>query len=150
MISVYILFVESALPQYYKAEHQNPRETSSSITAEESRLDRLLFWSVLIMDFALSYGVGRQTTFHLEDITQELPTEEDVRPAGTSYDMPRSPFPFAAKQMLSYGPLINLLNSNKPADLGHKESLIQSARAAAIAEYNQLPQDMQWNVGKWV
>jgi hypothetical protein len=126
---------------------QDPPE-SSTITADERRLDKLLFWSVLIMDFALSYGVGRQTTFHLEDITQTLPTEEEMHSNGTSPDTPRSPFPFAAEQMLSYGPLINLLNSTKAADPGQKEAQIQTARATAIAGYNQLPQDMQWNVGK--
>jgi hypothetical protein len=100
------------------------------------------------MDYVLSFGVGRQTTFRVEDITQTLPTEADIRitlPCA-SPESPRSPFPYAAKMMISYGPLINMLNREQ--DPVRFDSDIQSARAAAIKEYNHLPQDMLWNVGK--
>lgn len=101
------------------------------------------------MDHALAFGVGRQTTFRLEDVTQALPTEEDIHPAGAPLDTPRSAFPYAAKQMLSYGPLINMLNSNHAnSDPIKLDAEIQNARASAMVEYNLLPEDMQWNVGK--
>lgn len=130
------------------ADGQDSSEATDSMS-DEARLNRLVFWSVLIMDHALAFGVGRQTTFRLEDITQALPTEEDTHPGGLAHDTPRSAFPFAAKQMLSYGPLINMLNSNHAGvDPAKLEAEIQSARASAMAEYNQLPDDMQWNVGK--
>jgi len=125
--------------------HVSPPE-DSSMSDEERRLNRLVFWSVLLMDYALSFGVGRQTAIRPDDITQTLPTEEDLRPAQTqtqeptsSSPAPRSPFPFAAKMMLAYGPLINALNRAKGGDAN-------AARAAAIREYNRLPPDMQWNV----
>jgi hypothetical protein len=124
---------------------------SSDEPAEESRLNRLVFWSVIIMDHALAFGVGRQTTFRLEDITQTLPSDADLRPNGTAptLDAPRSAFPHAVKQMWSYGPLINMLNSNHAGQDPAKIELdIQNARALAMVEYNQLPEDMQWNVGK--
>jgi hypothetical protein len=42
-----------------------------------------------------------------------------------------------------------MLNSNyRDRDPVRLESDIQNARAAAMVEYNQLPEDMQWNVGK--
>ena len=126
--------------------HQNPPE-ESNISADERRQNRLVFWSVLLMDYALAFGVGRQTTYRVEEITQTLPTEEDIHPTGISPDTPRSPFSFAAKMMISYGPLINMLNREE-SDVLRMEAEIQAARAAAIREYNQLPQDMQWNVGK--
>jgi hypothetical protein len=103
------------------------------------------------MDHALAFGVGRQTTFRLEDITVSLPTSSDLHPKGIPEGLPGSAFPYAAKQMMIYGPLINLLNANpnhgdrEPVKL---EADIQNARAAAMVEYNQLPDDMQWNVGK--
>lgn len=101
------------------------------------------------MDHALAFGVGRQTTFRLEDITQQFPEEEDVHPGGLPIDTPRSAFPYAAKQMYSYGPLINMLNSNHAdVDPAKLESDIANARATAMVEYNCLPDDMQWNVGK--
>jgi hypothetical protein len=51
--------------------------------------------------------------------------------------------------MWSYGPLINMLNSNHVnQDPAKMELDIQNARASAMVEYNQLPEDMQWNVGK--
>lgn len=99
------------------------------------------------MDYALGFGVGRQTAYRFEEITQTLPTDEDIFPFGIPPDAPRSPFPFAAKQMISYGPLINMLNRDASA-VARMEADIQAARSMAIKEYNQLPQDMQWNVGK--
>lgn len=106
------------------------------------------------MDFALSFGVGRSTTFRVEDITQKLPTEDDIHPDGSfskgsgPLDTPRSPFPYAAKQMLSYYPLVNMLNRQVEDTVNKGEGEIQAARALSIKEYNHLPQDMQWNVGK--
>jgi hypothetical protein len=119
----------------------------SNISAEECRLNRLVFWSVLLMDHAISHGAGRRASFPLEDISQLPPTEEDIHPVGTAPDTPRSPFPYAAKQMLLYGPIINMLNrqSKGPAT---SETDLQAARATAMKEYNQLPPDMQWNIAK--
>lgn len=115
------------------------------MSAEDRRLNKLVFTSVLLMDYALAFGVGRQTTFRPEDISQTLPTAEDLNPAGKPLapDTPRSPFPFAAKMMICYGPLINSLNRGKGGDRDYF-----AARAAAIKEYNSLPADMQWNVTK--
>ncbi|ORY29983.1 fungal-specific transcription factor domain-domain-containing protein [Naematelia encephala] len=133
--------------------HINP-PADANITEEDRRLNRLVFWAVLNMDYALAFGVGRSTTFRVEDITQLLPTEEDLHPTSSPStvgpDHPRSPFPFAAKQMISYGPLINMLN--RPVTEDDKEeqyiqAAMQAARAKAIKEYNQLPHDMLWNVG---
>lgn len=113
--------------------HVTPPE-DSTMSTEDRRLNRLVFWSVLLMDYALSFGVGRQTAFRPDDITQTLPTEEDLQ-------ADRSPFPYAAKMMLAYGPLINSLNRGK----GDRDA--HAACASAIREYNRLPGDMQWNVG---
>lgn len=107
----------------------------------------LTFWSVLLMDYALAFGVGRQTAIRPNDITQALPTEADVRHADSA-SAPRSPFPFAAKMMKSYGPLINMLNIGDPEEASSVENDIQQARAQAMAVYNQLPEDMLWNVAK--
>jgi hypothetical protein len=97
------------------------------------------------MDYALSFGVGRQTAFRTEDISQSLPTEDDIPPATGAEDSIRHPFPFAAKMMFSYGPLINMLNRGEG---GADSEEILAARAASMKEYNMLPADMQWNVGK--
>jgi len=122
---------------------QDPGE-ESTISDEERRLNRLTFWSVCLLDLSLSFGTGRETTFRIPSITQSLPTDEDMCPSpGT----PRSPFPFAAKQMLSYGPLINILNG--PHDEGGvwvKEA--QAAIRRAVVFYNALPIDMQWSASK--
>ncbi|BEI81678.1 hypothetical protein CcaverHIS002_0208380 [Cutaneotrichosporon cavernicola] len=118
--------------------HVNP-PPDSAMSAEDRRLNRLVFTSVLLMDYALAFGVGRQTTFRPEDISQTLPTAEDLSPSGENG--PRSPFPFAARMMLSYGPLINSLNRVRGGDRDYF-----AARAACISEYSALPPDMQWNV----
>jgi len=101
------------------------------------------------MDHALAFGVGRQTTFRIEDITVSLPTSSDLHPGGIPEGEPGSAFPYAAKQMMIYGPLINMLNANhRDRDPVRLDADIQNARAAGMVEYNQLPDDMQWNVGK--
>lgn len=122
---------------------QNPPD-DSAMSGEDRRLNRLVFTSVLLMDYALAFGVGRQTTFRPEDISQTLPTAEDLNPTGEAKD-PRSPFPFAAKMMLSYGPLINSLNRGRGGDRDYL-----AARAACIREYSALPADMHWNVAKYI
>lgn len=104
------------------------------------------------MDYALAFGVGRQTAIRPNDITQTLPTEDDIRPGGEPHveGSPRSPFIYAAKMMKSYGHLINMLNIGDPTEGGNMEGGINQARAQAMAAFNELPEDMQWNVGKWV
>lgn len=133
------------------ADQQNIPE-SSNTTAEERRLNMLTFWSVLLMDYALAFGVGRQTAIRPNDITQALPTEHDIHPAenATTAAGPHSPFPYAAKMMRSYGPLINMLNMGDPEEANGIENDVQQARAQAMAVYNQMPEDMSWNVAKYV
>lgn len=127
--------------------HKNIPE-SSTATAEDRRLNKLTFWSVLLMDYALAFGVGRQTAIRPNDITQTLPSEEDIHPGGRVEGIPRSPFIYAARMMKSYGHLINMLNIGDPAAAGNLENEINQARAQAMAAFNELPEDMQWNVGK--
>ena len=121
---------------------------SSPATAEDRRLNKLTFWSVLLMDYALAFGVGRQTAIRPNDITQTLPTEEDIHPGGNVDGAPTSPFIYAAKMMKSYGHLINMLNVGDSSEGGNMEGDINQARAQAMAAFNELPEDMQWNVGK--
>jgi len=102
------------------------------------------------MDYALAFGVGRQTAIRPNDITQTLPTEEDIHPNGNVDGAPTSPFIYAAKMMKSYGHLINMLNVGDSSEGGNMEGDINQARAQAMAAFNELPEDMQWNVGKWV
>jgi hypothetical protein len=122
----------------------------SNISELERRLNRLLFWSIVLLDFALSFGTGRQPTLRVEEITQTLPKPQDIHSLS---DAPQaalaSPFPYAARQMLGYGHLITLLNSRRSCDEDSVKA-IQLARTTAIQEYNSLPVDMQWNVTKWV
>ena len=47
--------------------------------------------------------------------------------------------------MLSYGPLINTLNLGNLED----ENLV-AYTTVAVADYDQLPTDMQWSEKKWV
>ncbi len=132
---------------------QNP-SSDLPISGEDRRLNRLLLGSMIMLDYALAFGEGRQTTLHTEYITQLLPTEEDIRPPSESSPSAtsdadgviRSPFPFAVKQMVAYGPLINMLN----VESGHAAKAdVHAARAAVIKLYSELPVDMQWNVKKW-
>jgi hypothetical protein len=123
----------------------------ASISDEDRRLNRLLFWSVVIQDFALAFGTGRQTTFRMSEITQSLPTEGDLATANAgrgASDGPRHPFIWAAKQMFSYGRLIELLNSHAPDTDGRKSQEVQRCKIRAIKQYAQLPSDMRWNVTK--
>ncbi|BEI95017.1 uncharacterized protein CcaverHIS019_0705980 [Cutaneotrichosporon cavernicola] len=115
------------LGQHLEPPHDPERE-------EEERLDRLTFWSVLLLDYALCFGTGRTTTFRPDEVTRRLPSLEDTG---------GGPFPHAARMMRAYGGLINLLNA--PPHLRPDESEVAAARAAAVAEYNNLPPDMAWS-----
>lgn len=132
--------------QQTSSDRQNP-PADSDIDPEDRRLNRLLFWSTLILDHALSFGVGRPTTFPPRGITQILPTEEDIH-HDQAVPIARSAFPFAAKLMKLFGPLINALNG-VPVDItDHEIRQVQASRADAITEYSMLPQDMQWVMQK--
>ena len=131
--SIPVLFMLMNLPQ-------NPSE-GANMSDEDRRLNRLVFWSVLLMDYALAFGVGRCTTYRVEEITQPVPTQDEIKVLAEGE--PRSPFPFAARMMITYGPIINALN------LPHVTSEdLAVAAGVAIREYNRLPSDMQWVVGK--
>lgn len=108
-------------------------QAAEDTTEEDRRADRLAFWPVLLLDFSLSFGTGRRTTFDLDDITQRVPAPDDV------HSPTPSPFPYAARQMLALGPIINLLNGGGSTDA------LQRATAAAVEIYRQLPGDMVWN-----
>ncbi|WWC61511.1 uncharacterized protein I303_104095 [Kwoniella dejecticola CBS 10117] len=115
----------------------------AQISPEDRRLNRLLFWSVLILDFALAFGTGRQPTLRVDEITQLLPSPEDMT-LSPSVEA-RSPFPYAARQMLAYGQLITELNSGRP-DQEEIDKAVIVARSKAIQVYNTLPEDLHWNV----
>jgi hypothetical protein len=52
--------------------------------------------------------------------------------------------------MLRYGPLINSLNGEPEEDDLEVEIDRLGWFGEAVSEYNSLPDDMQWNVTKWV
>jgi hypothetical protein len=144
------LHLVSAREAVRGAAHSQDGGEDSQIPAEERRLNRLTFWTVLILDSSLSFGVGRETTFNIKAIRQSLPTEDDM-PENLEHGC-RSAFPFAAAQMLSYGSYINALNGPHDSDSADGEWL-DDARLCikrSIALYNSLPADMQWNASKWV
>lgn len=135
------LILTSAKTRHSSPRSQDPPE-DAQIPPSERRLNCLVFWSVVLLDFALAFGTGRQPTLRVEEITQLLPTEEDVPSASIM-----NPFPFAAKQMLAYGQLITVLNSGRQR-LEEVEKAVILARSRAIQVYNTLPQDLHWNVTK--
>ena len=129
--------------------HLDSRE-DLDIDPEERRLNRLVFWSAAMLDFSLSFGTGRQPTLRVDEITQELPSETDLLTKTGESGLPplRHPFPYAARQMLSYGRLIELLNARSPDMDGSRQKAIQQCRAAAVNLYHTLPADLCWDSTK--
>ena len=95
-----------------------------------------------MLDHALSFGVGRPTSFPQQNITQILPTQEDLNAEASS---PRSAFVSAARMFLLFTPLINTMNEPDGNDSSARQQAIVST---IINEYSQLPEDMAWNVKK--
>lgn len=89
-----------------------------------------------MLDYVVSFGVGRSPSLRAQIITQSLPE-----------DMPGSPFPYAARMMRSYGTLIDLLNSEDPSVMSLTEN-IGRERVSIMREYQNLPPDMQWSAEK--
>jgi hypothetical protein len=116
------------------------------ISDEERRLNRLLFWTIIIMDHALCFGVGRQTSIRIEDITQPLPSQADFQIDELAADSPASAFPHVAKQMLLYGHVVNELNCAYPQAWAREAA--QTARTDILKAYSELPEDLQWNIAK--
>ena len=106
-----------------------------------ARQNRLCFWSLLVLDTIVSFGVGRETSFQPEAITQLVPSGEDMG----SYAS-RPPFIYAAEMMWSYGTLNNLLNTE--VDTGLSVELIRAERAKIMRRYHELPIDMVWSTEK--
>ena len=72
---------------YHKAYSQD-LSSSPNITAEQHRLNRLLFGSVVIFDHSIAFRVGRHPSISLSKITQKLALPVDVTLSGlTSPDM---------------------------------------------------------------
>ena len=125
------------------------------ILDEDRRGNRLLFWSVLLVDHTLAFSEGRLTSLRTEDITQELPREEDMHPINVRQEFKsektlRSPFPFAAQMMYTVGPLINMLNVKQGHPASGTEEEIHCVRARIASQYDQLPLDMIWNAVAYV
>lgn len=105
------------------------------------------------LDVSLSFGVGRETAFRIESITQTIPVESDFEPSasGTTVDSNvqgvKHAFAYAAKLALVYGPLVNVVNG--PWD-NHSAWETEARRITqqAVEVYNALPQDMQWSAYK--
>ena len=127
--------------------HLEPGD-EAGISAEDRRRNRLVFWSVVLLDFALSFGTGRQPSIRVSEITQSIPTEEDMGPAKDG-SLPH-PFPYAARMMFSYGRLIELLNSREEDVEGSRPKEMHKAKMKAVREYGSLPMSMRWNVAKYV
>ena len=114
------------------------------MSAEEQRLNRLTFWSACMLDFALSFGTGRETAFRVESITQTCPSSTDI--PGSIGAVP-SPFPFAAHQMFKYGDLINALNGPHDEE-GMWLTRAKKAMKEAVGSYHALPSYIKWNSTK--
>ncbi|ORX35689.1 fungal-specific transcription factor domain-domain-containing protein [Kockovaella imperatae] len=130
-------------------------EIEATASSEDLRFDRLVFWSVLIFDTAISFQEGRPTTIDPSEVTVSLPTEDDVHPAhddqeqdpGESQHL-RSPFPYVAETMFGLGSLSNLLNSVPIDDkFGEPEFMDQMKliQHKIALFYDELPLDMIWS-----
>ncbi|KAK1921479.1 hypothetical protein DB88DRAFT_513497 [Papiliotrema laurentii] len=117
----------------------------SSISPNDQRLNKLTFWTVFMLDFSLSFGVGRISTFQIKGIKQSLPTDQDM--VGVNKPAPhcRTAFPYAAAQMLSYGSYIDILNGPHDESDGDWLSEARLSIRRSVVKYNSLPPDMQWN-----
>jgi len=120
-------------------------DDETGIADEDKRLNQLVFWAVVLLDFALAFGTGRQPTFRVAEISQPLPADEDLPVTPHS---PRHPYPYACRMMFSYGRLIELLNSTEPDVDGSKQRNIQKCKLKAVREYAHLPPDIRWDVQK--
>jgi hypothetical protein len=138
---------------YAVADHQTP-PSDSQISEEDRRLDRLTFWSVYFLDVSLSFGVGRETAFRLDSITQTIPTESDFAPTADQrgQSIPeahsvRHAFVHAARLAFSYGQLVNVVNGSR-ASQSDWATAAQRITQSAVEVYNSLPSDMSWSALK--
>ena len=105
-------------------------------TAEDRRCDRVLFWSIFVLDCALSFGVGRPVSTDVDSITQALPTNDDMSES--------SPFCAIASLFVRFARVNDALNSpqgSNPKDLDTTLTLVDGF----VSEYAQIPPALEWN-----
>ena len=122
------------------------RKPPDHLPDEDRRLNKLLFWSVLMLDYTVSFSQGRGTVIRPEQVSQSLPGQDDfIGPAE-----PRSPFPYAAQTICALGPIVNLLSdareSRHMSEAAKHE--LRAACSRSAAQYDELPVDMMWNNAK--
>lgn len=100
----------------------------------------------------MSFAEGRPTSIRREEITQELPSEDDISGSDISDQdkQLRSPFPFTAEMILTFGIGIDIYNQQPvPQDSDDaRASVVRQMRAKSAAQYDELPLDMMWNAAK--
>ncbi|KIY44030.1 hypothetical protein FISHEDRAFT_77944 [Fistulina hepatica ATCC 64428] len=119
----------------------------SAIGDEERRYNRLVFWSLLILDYSIAVGTGRPTTLRTDEISVVLPEPSDISLMplpGIRLGETVAAFPYAARQMYLYGPVLNMLNGMKQRD--DYASAFTQAKREFIMAYQNLPTCLVWNI----
>ncbi|ORY23108.1 hypothetical protein BCR39DRAFT_549856 [Naematelia encephala] len=143
--------------------HLKPSNDSKT-SEKDCRINRLLFWSVLMLDYTLCFGERRATTIMPDAVTQDLPSEADLHPLPAQQEgvqsntdeepeeKLRSPFPYAAQTMFALGALHNLLlakgtNDNEEQTAAETKLELDAAWEKIARQYDALPLDMIWTAG---
>lgn len=111
----------------------------TGITDEEAKKDRLVFWTVMMLDFVVSLGVGRSTMIAPQTITQFPPFMDDTLPGSPLVQLGRLVYPMAQ--------INNALNTEQGAAL-HSAPSIEFLKNQIVAMYASLPASATWSTQK--
>lgn len=104
---------------------------------DDSRKDRLVFWTVMTLDLAVSFGVGRTTTISPLSVTQPAPCCDDISGPLTS------PLVHLAGLILPLARINNALNLGD-VSLTNMDFL----KGQVVGLYGSLPSYMAWSTQK--
>jgi len=104
--------------------------------------DCLVFWSVLCLDFIVSFGIGRPMTIRPGSITQRLPITSDF-----GHESSAETYISLCKFVSCMASLADELNNHRNVQMAPQE--LAKYRNMLVSVHATLPREMLWTSGKY-
>jgi len=118
----------------------NNKSPALGTSDDDARKDRLVFWSVMALDLAVSFGVGRMTTISPLSVTQPIPCLDASGP------LP-SPLVHLAGLIVPLAQINNALNLDD-SSLTNTSPNVDFLKGQVAGMYGSLPAYMAWSTQK--
>ena len=110
-------------------------------------VNRLVFWSVYILDRFLAIWFGKSVVIKDQEISIELPLEEDLRSINPNLLPVTLTFPHLVQLLCLFGRIVEVVNgsTNEDGDFVDHLDSIEEIEHTINSAYGSLPGDMVFN-----